>query len=362
MRTRSLFLLGTLAALALGGAACSDAALPDSDDASAEPALLPDGAPNPSATSTSSGNPPPPVLPDGAPNPEAGPPPADAGRDTSTPPVDAGRDTSTPPPVDAGRDTAPPPVDAAPPVDSGPPPTPGVVGANGPAQWDALSTAQKGEVRTIRSAFLHQSVGGDLEDGAQGIGYRFNYITSSSTGMPAGLNGGLFSTGNGNPSGKATEFRNMAIANKSNLRVAIMKFGYADVVASNQATARSAYLTAVNAIKAQGVRVLHVTPPFVYNVPSENAPKMEMRTWMMSTFASDVIFDLQDIESTEPSSGARCQRGGSWEICNSVRSTSGCPSLNQGVDSPSGQGHICYNPHAQRIAKAFLFAIREAGK
>ena len=365
MRTRSIVLFGAVAALLFGGAACGDAALSDGADASTEPELLPDGAPSATSTSTSTSTStaqPPPVLPDGAPNPafDATPPPP---RDASPPPPrDATPDTSTPPPVDAGRDTAPPPVDAAPPRDSGPPPTPGVVGVAGPAQWDALTAAQKGEVRGFRSAFLHQSVGGDLEDGAEGIGFRFNYITSSSTSLAAGLNGGLFSTGNGNPSGKATEFRNMAVANKNTLRVAIMKFGYADVVAGNQATARSSYLAAVTAIKAQGVRVLHVTPPFVYNVPSENAPKMEMRTWMLSTFASDVIFDLQDIESTEPGSGARCQRGGSWEICNSVRSTSGCPSKNQGVDSASGQGHICYNPHAQRIAKAFLFAIREAGK
>ncbi len=368
MRTRSVTLLGSLLLLAGAGVACGDAALDvnQGSDASAnEPAFLPDGAPNPSATATSTStgtgtSTVPPVLQDGAPNPEfdAAPPPADAGRDTSVPPpVDAGRDTSVPPPVDAGRDTS------VPPVDSGPPPTPGVVGRNGPAQWDALSAAEKNLVKTsIRSAFLHQSVGGDLEDGAEGIGFKFNYITSSSTGMPNGLNGGLFSTSNGNPSGKATEFRNMALANKSNLRVAIMKFGYADVVAGNLSTAQSAYQTAVAAIKAQGVRVLHVTPPFVYNVPSENAPKMQMRTWMMSTFASDMIFDLEDIESTEPSSGARCERGGYWEICNSVRSTGGCPSKNQGVDSASGQGHICYNPHAMRIAKAFLFAIHEAGK
>ena len=64
----------------------------------------------------------------------------------------------------------------------------------------------------------------------------------------------------------------------------------------------------------------------------------------------------------EEACGIIGERGGAWEICNSVRSTSGCPSLNQGIDAPSGQGHLCYEPHAKRFAKAFLYAIYLAGK
>ncbi len=286
-----------------------------------------------SPTSTTTTTTVPSVLPDGAPNPDATAPPPDGG---------------------APPDGAPPP----PPVDGGTPGTPGVVSLDGIAAWDALP--DKAKVKTFRSAFLHQSVGGDLEDGAQFNGYKFEYATSSSTNLAQGLNGGLFSTSNGNPSGKISEFRSMALANQANLKVAIMKFGYADIVAGKVAGAQTAYQAAVADIKAQGVRVLHVTPPFVYNVPAENAPKAQMRAWMMATFPSDIIFDLEDIESTEPSSGARCERGGSWEICNSIRSTSGCASLNQGVDSASGQGHLCY-AQAKRISKAFLYAIYLAG-
>ena len=290
-----------------------------------------DSGTSPTSTSTTT-TPVPSVLPDGAPNPDA---------------------TAT---TDGG---GPGPDGTVPPTDSGNPSTPGVVGANGIADWDALG--DKAQVKVFRSFFLHQSVGGDLEDGAQFNGYKFEYATSGSTNLRPGLNGGLFSTSNGNPAGKIAEFRSMALANKSNLRVAIMKFGYADIVAGKVAGAQTAYETAVTAMKAEGVRVLHVTPPFVYNVPAENAPKQAMRTWMMTTFPNDIIFDLQDIESTEPGSGTRCERGGSWEICNSIRSTSGCASLNQGVDSASGQGHLCYT-HAKRISKAFLYAIYLAGK
>lgn len=254
-----------------------------------------------------------------------------------------------------------PPTTPTPPVV--PPPTGAgaVIGISAIAAWDALAADQKARLTSSqRSFFLHQSVGGDLEDGAQAGGYKFGYADATATSLPVGLNGGLFASNNGNYVGKLTEFRNLALANRSNLTLAIMKFGYADIVDSSLTAAQAAYLAAVQDIKAQGVRVLHITPPLVYNSPGENAPKMQMRSWMMATFPGDVIFDLQDVTSTHPGSGARCERGGSWEICDAVRSTAACPSLNQGVDAPSGQGHLCFNPHAQRFAKAFLYAIQRA--
>ncbi|MCA9634284.1 MAG: hypothetical protein KC766_41850, partial [Myxococcales bacterium] len=239
----------------------------------------------------------------------------------------------------------------------------GVVGMDGIGAWDALPANEKAKVTTNTSFFLHQSVGQDLEDGAEANGFPFEYCTSGSTDLATGLNGGLFSTSNGDPAGKIAEFRSMALANAgSGLRVAIMKFGYADIVEGKASGAQTAYQAAVGDIKAAGVRVLHVTPPFVYNVPAENAPKMATRTWMMETFKDDIIFDLEDVESTNPDDGSRCERGGSWEICDNVRSTSGCSSKSQGVDAPSGQGHICFDPHAQRLSKAFLYAIYLAAK
>jgi hypothetical protein len=232
-----------------------------------------------------------------------------------------------------------------------------VIGMGGIASWDALPG--KGAVKGFRSFFLHQSVGGDLEDGAEAMGFKFGYVASGGP-LEDGLNGGLFSTSNGNAAGKIAEFRAMALANRST-RVAIMKFGYADIVAGTLASAKAAYQAAVADIKAAGIRVLHVTPPLVYASPAENAPKNDMRAWMIATFPGDVVFDLQDLESTNPTSGARCERGGAWEICDAVRSTAGCPSLNQGIDAPSGQGHLCHDPHGRRIAKAFLYAIHLAG-
>lgn len=238
----------------------------------------------------------------------------------------------------------------------------GLVGMNGIAAWDALAAGEKALVTTHKSFFLHQSVGQDLEDGAEANGFAFEYAASGQTGLASGLNGGLFSTSNGNPSGKINEWQSMALANANDLRLAIMKFGYADIVEGKAAGAQTAYQAAVSAVKGAGVRVLHITPPFVYNVPAENATKYQTRAWMLETFKDDVIYDLQDVESTEPGDATRCERAGSWEICDSIRSTSGCPSKSQGIDSASGQGHICYEPHAKRLSKAFLYAIYLAVK
>ncbi|MBI2568365.1 MAG: hypothetical protein HYV63_15185 [Candidatus Schekmanbacteria bacterium] len=237
-----------------------------------------------------------------------------------------------------------------------------VVGLAGMEAWDSLPEAEKNRVLTeIQSFFLHQSVGGDLEDGAEAVGFKFEWADSGATNLSPGLNGGLFSSSNGDPEGKIAEFRTMALANASTLAVAIMKFGYADIADDKIAAAQTSYAAAVAEIRAAGVHVLHITPPLVYAAPEENAPKMTMRTWMLTAFSGDVVFDLEDVESTDSASGTRCERGGYWEICDSVRSTESCPSKNQGIDSPSGQGHICFDPHAQRFAKAFLYAIYLAG-
>ncbi len=236
-----------------------------------------------------------------------------------------------------------------------------VVGLWGIAAWDALSATDKQTVKTARSFFLHQSVGGDLEDGAEAIGYKFEWVASGSVGLAPGLNGGLFNSSNGNYTGKCTEFGQMAVANAATARVAIMKFGYADVVDGTLAAAQAAYAAAVMQVKTSGVRVLHVTPPLVYDAPGDNAPKLQMRQWMLATYAGDIVFDLEDVESTHPTTGARCERGGSWEICDAVRSTVACPSQNQGIDAPSGQGHLCQK-QSERLTRAFLYAIFRAAK
>ena len=260
------------------------------------------------------------------------------------------------------------------------------MGDAGVGWWTDLNSPEKASVQQLSSFFLHQSVGQDLEDGAAAEGFKFEYVDKDSQRIAVGLNGGLFSASNGNGVGKINEWVGViacfsliklrqcplitqvafATKHKSKLHLAIMKFGYADISDDKLAEVKTAYLAGVKRIKSFGLRVLHVTPPLVYNAPSDNAPKMRMRQWMIDTFVNnststegDVMFDLMDIESGG-SEAERCTRGGSWEVCDRIRSRPGCSSKEQGVDAPSGQGHLCFSS-AQRIAKAFLYAIRAAG-
>ncbi len=357
MRKRLLITLGAVGLLGVGALAiaCGSSTdeAPTSDTTSP---ILPDGAVNPAFDGSQ-----PPVLEDGAVNPnfDGSQPPVledgavnpnfDASSDSSTG-TDASRDSSTT--VDAGRDASTTPDSAVPPVGK-------VVGLNGIAAWDALAAAEKAKVNTFRSSFFHQSVGQDLEDGLKANGITVEFVTTGDSITKPGFHGGLFSSNNGNGSGKIAEFQSSANLNKARLNVAIMKFGYADVTTASLASMQTAYMNAVNAVKGYGVRVLHVTPPLVFDT-ADNPPKMSMRTWMINTFPNDVIFDLVDIESLDPTNGnSRCQIGGVWHICQTVRSSAACASP-QGIDQ-NGQGHICPT-QARRISKAFAYAIYSAGK
>lgn len=254
---------------------------------------------------------------------------------------------------------------AAAPGTAGGPPRAGVpagrlVGPGGAAAWDALPPAEKEKVRGFGTLFLHQSVGQDLEDGAEALGFKFSYYGPDHR-AGAGLNGGIFvdvkpGLANGNPAEKLAVFRDAALRNKGSLRVAAMKLGYADVRAADLSDVQARYQRVVAELRGAGLRVLHVTPPLVFDV-AENGPKMALRSWMIGAFPGDVVFDLQDIESQ--SGGARCEAGGVWRICPQVRSTAACPSKSQGVDG-DGAGHLCERA-AKDIARAFLFAIHQAG-
>ena len=306
--------LSFVASLAL--VACSTTTTPDStSDGGAA-----DGSPTSTATSTA---PVPTIAPDGA--------------------VIPGPDGSTPVPTDGGT--------AA-----------NVVGVGGIAAWAALPANEKAKVGTVPSLFLHQSVGQDLEDGCEANGQ--NYRTYTTT-VGAGLNGQIFrqfGVDNGNPTQKTARWQTESTkAGNAALAVSIMKYGYADVTPALLATAKTAYMNAVTAIKAAGKKVVHVTPPLVFDT-AENPAKMQLREWMLTTFPQDVVYDIQDIESRVPATGARCEVGGVWRICQEVRSTRTCLSPQSGPNGDDdSQGHICPT-QGTRIAPSFLYAIYLAVK
>ncbi len=283
-------------------------------------------------------------------------------------PIPTGSTTS--PLDDSGvpSDTGPQPT-----FDSSTPGTPGTVGNAGIAAWLALTTAQRNTVRTgFKSVFLHQSVGGDLEDGANSPyaaggaagneTFKFEYYSGSGAISGAGLNGGLTSSPNGNGAGKVADWKSASLANRTSLRVTNLEFGYADITTAALPNLQNVYLAAVNKIKTAGLRVLHATPPLVHDT-NENGPKLAMRAWMMATFPNDVIFDLEDLESTAPD-GSRCEVGGVWRVCEVYRvdNAKGCTSQQNGGRDGDGQGHLCLQTAARKISRAFLYAIYQAGK
>lgn len=235
-----------------------------------------------------------------------------------------------------------------------------VVGPASVSAWDALSAEAKAKVKVTTALYIHQSVGQDLEDGAEAIGFKFEYYGKDSATVAPGLNGGLFNDvgpiDNGKPMEKLALIEKLAKKHSGKLSVLMFSFGYADVRDEDLDKVQAEYVRVAKEVKSSGARMVHVTPPLVFDV-SENAPKMKMRTWMLSTFSGEPIFDLQDLESLD--NGKRCEVGGVWRICQANRSTNECPSKGQGVDS-DGQGHLC-STKAADFAKALLYTLSRAG-
>lgn len=243
---------------------------------------------------------------------------------------------------------------------------PGVVGLTGISAWDNLSATEKGKVKGWNSLFVHASVGGDLEDGSQNNGVKFEFYDGNKLNDgPNGADWNSINNGNnisnGEPEKKMAAFKREALQQKDKLQIAIFKFGYADITDANVEQVKMAYKQMIDELRAGGIkRFVHITPPLIYIVTKDdgNAAKMKVGQWMRDTFkAQDVVFDLQEIESDN---GA-CKLGNVWSICDKYRSTANCPSKGQGVDSAEGQGHIC-EKEATRMSKAFLYSIYQAGK
>lgn len=234
-----------------------------------------------------------------------------------------------------------------------------MIGVAGIAAWDALPAAEKAKLKTGRSIYLHQSVGQDLEDGAEDIGFKPVYYGPGATSVDAGMNGGLFNDvgpiDNGKPMEKLALIAKLAKQHRGSLDVIGFSFGYADVRDDDLTRVEAEYVRVAKEVRATGARLFHVTPPLVFDV-KENGPKMKMRTWMLATFTGEPIFDLQDIESQD--GGKRCEVGGVWRICPANRSTSACPSKSQGIDN-DGQGHLC-SKKAALFARALLLTIGRA--
>jgi hypothetical protein len=241
----------------------------------------------------------------------------------------------------------------------------GVVGTAAVDAWDALSGSEKNRIKGWNTLFLHQSVGQDLEEGCKANGFPWEYYGNGDK-VNKGFMGGIFvdvgNIPNGNPFEKIRVFKEQMLNSKDVVNIGVFKFGYADIDDNNFTQVQSAYKEMVDELKLKisGLRFVHVTPPLVYSVESYdgNGARMKVGQWMKTTFASsDVIFDLQALESNDGS----CQAGGVWRICSENRNSASDPSEVNGIDTSDGQGHIGKKA-GQRISKSLLMSIYNSGK
>ena len=134
----------------------------------------------------------------------------------------------------------------------------GVVGVAGIAAWDALAATEKANLRARSSLYLHQSVGQDLEDGAEAIGWKFAYYGPGASSLELGPNGGLFNDvgpiDNGKPFEKLALVQKIASRHKGKLNVVSFSFGYADVRDDDLARVEAKYLEIAKEIRATGAR------------------------------------------------------------------------------------------------------------
>ena len=147
----------------------------------------------------------------------------------------------------------------------------GIVGTAGIAEWDKLPTSEKNKVKGWNSLFVHASVGGDLEDGAENNGFKFDFYDGNK--LNDGLNGADWNSinngnniSNGEPEKKIAAFKREVLEQKSKLQIAIFKFGYADINEANLESVKASYKQMIDDIIAAGIRSVHITPPLIYIV------------------------------------------------------------------------------------------------
>lgn len=221
----------------------------------------------------------------------------------------------------------------------------GVVGPDGVAAFDTMPAEAKKALRGARVFFGHQSVGGNIIEGASALGYSFSSVSASSDFAMPKL-GEAPVAENHDPHRKISSFSELLLGAKIGLRadVAGFKLCYVDFGdVGKLAGLREKYVATMVAIKKEypALRLFHVTPPLTTKSAAENRARLGFGTWLKSTYAAkDVVFDLAAVESTKEG-GFACDEDGIAALC---------------PEYASDEGHLG-KQGAQRAAKAFLYAL-----
>lgn len=213
-----------------------------------------------------------------------------------------------------------------------------------------MTTAQKDVFRNSRVFFQHMSVGGQMVEGMERLGFNFNWVTSGSAMTRYPLGDTLFEVSNGQPIGKVNNFRHFmfdngigAVANIAGLKYCFTDIDYETDVAALQVR----YGEVMQELKTNypNLKLFHVTPPLTqvgtWMSHDSNAKRVQFADWLKQTYgATDAIIDIQEIESTL-TNGTRCMESGVPGLCTAWILDSGHPNT----------------ANADLMAKAFIYGI-----
>lgn len=245
-----------------------------------------------------------------------------------------------------------------------------VVGVAGIAAFDQLSAADQTALKQTKTLFMHMSVGSNLTSGqdhsdapwvagTNSLGYVFDTVEDSGD-FSSTVFGEAFFGQNGEPKQKTDMFQQFVNTKQIGkaVKVAGMKFCYTDlevdegggqdlnVVQQNYA----AMMTAIRSANP-GLKFFHITTPLQpadqYHTVENNSHRKKFGDWLKSTYSSqDIVFDLQEVESTD-NSGGKCLQSGTPVVCSAW--------------AGDDDGHL-NDVGSTRAARAFLYAIHMAAK
>ncbi len=242
-----------------------------------------------------------------------------------------------------------------------------VIGVDGIAAFDSLSTADKDTLKNTKVFFHHMSVGENLmmgfnnwsppwPGGTNSLGFVFQSVSGASDYDSKTLGEKAFGF-NGNPHQKISDFQNhvLTMGIGAKVDVAGFKYCYNDLTVDLTSTGDdviSAYQTAFGQIEGQttGVAFFHVTTPLQpanqWQTVENNTLREKFATFLRGTYAGGrhVVFDLQAIESTKVN-GDVCKQGAVPVLCEEW--------------AGDNDGHL-NDAGSTRAAKAFLFALHVA--
>jgi|GEM_PF-609718 len=242
-----------------------------------------------------------------------------------------------------------------------------IIGVDGIAAFDALSSADKDALKNTKVFFQHMSVGENLlmgynnwsppwKGGTASLGFVFTNVNNASSYGSVKLGDKAFGY-NGNPFNKINGFRqhilDMGIGNA--VQVAGFKFCYNDLTVDITSTGKDvidAYKSAYHDIEngTIGTSFFHVTTPLQpanqWHTVENNKLRGTFAEFLRTNYAGGrhVVFDLQQIESTD-ANGSTCSQSGVPVLC--------------AAWAADNDGHL-NDTGATRAAKAFLYALHVA--